>query len=187
MNLPTSIDSDLVPGGNGQARVVSRAVVHETFTGSRICLLIDRALEGNFLGHSGLEIAGVLRFVHEKEIRGFGARSDIGTGSRKTVLQVGTSERFRVERLDVEDDGDDVQLEPETGAKIGCLVNFQLGFESSCGDINKTHLSQKAHGDASTKKFAQVLGGELAKTIDDMRLDSVRGLFRVIRVSVDGP
>lgn len=186
MNLPTGIDSDLVPGGNGQARVVSRAVVHETFAGSRIGLLIDCALEGNLLGHSGLEITGV-RFVHEKEIRGFGARSDIGTGSRKTVLQVGTSERFCVERLDVEDDGDDVQLEPETGAKVGCLVNFQLGFESSCEDISKTHLSQKAHGDASTKEFAQVLGGELAKAIDDMRFNSVRGLFRVIRVDIDGP
>ena len=125
MNLPSSIDSDLVPGGNGQTRVVSRTVVHETFASSRISLFVDCALEGNLLGHSGLEIAGVL-FIHEKKIRGICARMNVGTGGRKTVLQVGAGNGFGVERFDVEDDGNDVQLEPETGAKVGCLVNFQL-------------------------------------------------------------
>ena len=125
MNLPSSIDSDLIPGGNGQARVVSRTVVHETFSSSRISLFVDCALEGNLLGYSRLEIAGV-RLVHKKKIWGVCARSDIGTGSRKTVLQVGTGTRFGMERLDVEDDGDNVQLEPETGAKVRCLVIFQL-------------------------------------------------------------
>lgn len=125
MNLPSSIDSDLVPGGNGQTRVVSRTVVHETFSSSRIGLFIDCALERNLLGYSGLEIAGV-RFVHEKKIWGISARSDIGTAGGKTVFQVGTCERFGVERLDIEDDGNDVQLEPETSAKVRCLANVQL-------------------------------------------------------------
>lgn len=184
MNLPSGVDSDLVPGGNSETRVVPGAVVHETFAGSRIGLLVDCALQGDLLGHSGLEIPSV-GFVNEEEIRGFGARSDVGTGSRKTVLQIGASDRFRVKRLDVEDDGDDVQLEPETGAKVGCLVNFQLKFGSSCGDINKTHLRQEDHGDASTKELAQMLGRELAKSFNDMRFDGVRGLFGVIRESGD--
>ena len=89
MNFPSSIDSDLVPGGNGQTRVVSRTVVHKTFASSRIGLFVDCALEGNLLGYSGLEVAGV-RPVHKKHIWGVRARSDIGTGSRKAVLQVGT-------------------------------------------------------------------------------------------------
>lgn len=125
MDLPSSIDGDLVTGGNGQTRVVSGTVVHETFASSRISLFIDCALERNLLCDSGLEIAGITGLVHEKKRR-LGARGDIGTGSRKTVLQVGAGARFSVERLDVEDDGDDVQLQPETGAKVRCLVNVQL-------------------------------------------------------------
>ena len=125
MNLPSSIDSDLIAGGNGQTRVVSRTVVHETFASGRISLFVDCALEGDLLGYSGLEIARVW-FVHEKKIRGVGTRSDVGTGSRKTVFQVGTGDRVGMERLDVEGDWNDVQLEPETGAKVRCLVNVQL-------------------------------------------------------------
>ena len=125
MNFPSSIDSDLVPSGNGQTRVVSRTVVHETLSSSRIGLFVYCALERNLLGYSGLEVAGI-RLIHEKKVWGLCARSDIGTGSRKAVLQVGTGKRFSVERLDVEDDGNNVHLEPETGAKVRCLVDSQL-------------------------------------------------------------
>lgn len=72
MDLASSIDSDLVPGGNGQTRVVSRTVIHETFASSRISLFVDCALEGNLLGYSRLEIACV-RFVYEKKIWSLGA------------------------------------------------------------------------------------------------------------------
>ena len=123
MDLPSSIYSDLVPSGNGQTGVVTRAVVHETFASSRISLFVDCALERNLLGDSGLEISGI-GFVNEKKWR-LCARGDIGTSSRKTVLQVGAGDRFGVESLDVEDDGNDVQLQPETGAKVRCLVNVQ--------------------------------------------------------------
>ena len=125
MNLPSGVDSDLIPGGNCKAGVISGTVVHETFAGGRISLFVDCALEGDLLGYSGLEIAGV-RFIHEEKIWSLGAGGDIGTGSRKTVFQVGTSERFSVERLDVENDGHDVQLEPEAGTKVRCLVNAQF-------------------------------------------------------------
>lgn len=37
------------------------------------------------------------------------------------MLYVGAGEGFRVERLDVKDNRDDVQFQPEAGAKIGCL------------------------------------------------------------------
>ena len=125
MDLPSSIDSNLVPGGDGQTRVVSGPVVHETFASSRVSLFIDCALEGNLLGDSGSEIAGIAGFVHEKKRR-LGPRGYIGTGGRNTVLQVGTGDRFGVEGFDVEDDGNDVQLEPEARAKVRCLANIQL-------------------------------------------------------------
>lgn len=48
------------------------------------------------------------------------------------------------------------------------------------------HLGQKGHGNASAEEFAEMLGGELAKGVDDMRLDSVGGQFGVIGVGVDG-
>jgi hypothetical protein len=66
----------MVPGGNGQTGVVSKTVVHETFANSRISLFVDCALEGNLLGYSGLEMAGV-RFFHKKNIWGICAQSDI--------------------------------------------------------------------------------------------------------------
>jgi len=67
VNLPSSIDSDLIAGGNCQTRVVSGTVVHETFASGRISLFVDCTLEGDLLSYSGLEIAGVW-FVHEKKI-----------------------------------------------------------------------------------------------------------------------
>ena len=109
MDLPPGIDSDLVPGGDVQTRVVSRTVVHETFASSRISLFVDRALEGDFLGDSRLEIAGI-RFVYEKKIRRLGTGGDIGTAGRNTVFQVRTGDGLGVERLDVENDRNDVQL-----------------------------------------------------------------------------
>lgn len=110
MNFPSSIDSDLVPGGNVQTRVVSRTVVHETFPSSRISLFVDRTLEGDFLGNSGLETAGIRRFVHKKKVWGLCTGGEIGTSSRNTVLQVGTGDGFSVEWLDVENDWNDVRL-----------------------------------------------------------------------------
>ena len=125
MDFSSSIDSNLVAGGYRQTRVVSGAVVHKTFTSRRVGLFVDRALERNFLSYSGLEISGI-RFIYEKNVWRLGARGNIGTGSRKAMLNVGTGEGFGVERLDVEDDGYDVQLQPKAGAKVGCLVAAQL-------------------------------------------------------------
>ena len=110
MNFPSSVDSDLVPGGNVQTRVVSRTVVHETFPSSRIGLFVDRALEGDLLGNSRLEISGIRRLIHKEKIWGLCAGGEVGTGSRNTVLQVGTGDGLGVERLDVENDWNNVRL-----------------------------------------------------------------------------
>jgi len=63
---------------------------------------------------------------------------------------------------------------------------FNSKFGSDSGEISGMHLGQKGHRDASTEEFTEMLGGELAKGVDDMRLDSVGGLFRVIWVGGDG-
>ena len=125
MDLSSSIDSNLVAGGYRQTGVVSGAIVHETFASGGIGLFVDCTLERNLLSYSGLEISGI-RFIHEKNVRRVGARGDIGTGSRNSMLYVGAGERFGVEWLDVEDDGYDVQLQPKAGAKIGCLETARV-------------------------------------------------------------
>ena len=109
MDLPSGVDGDLVPRSDGQTRVISRTVVHETFSSRRIGLFVDCTLERNFLGDPRLEVAGV-RLVHEKDIWRLGAGGDIGTGSRNAVFDVWTGKGIGVERLDVENDGNDVQL-----------------------------------------------------------------------------
>ena len=121
MNLSPGVDSNLVTGSDGQTRVVSGTVVHETFAGRRISLLVNCALERNLLGNSGLEIPSIRLFINKKNVWRLRARGNIGTGSRKAMLYVGAGEGFRVERLDVKDNRDDVQFQPEAGAKIGCL------------------------------------------------------------------
>ena len=185
MNLPSGIDSNLVSGGNVQTRVVSRTVVHKTFASGGIGLFVDCALERNLLGDPRLKIAGI-GFVYEKEVRRLGAGGDIGTTGRDTVLQVGAGDGFGVERLNVENDGNDVQFQPEAGAKVGCLVNGNPKFGSNYGEISDMHLAQKGHRDTSTKEFAEMLGGELAKSINDMRFDGVGSFFRIIGIDGDG-
>ena len=62
---------------------------------------------------------------------------------------------------------------------------FNSKFGSDDGGIGEMYLAQKSHRDPSTKEFAEVLGRELAKGTNDMRLDGVGGFFGVIGVDVD--
>lgn len=124
MDLSSSVDRNLVAGGDRQTRVVSGAVVHETFASRRIGLFVRRALERDLLSHSGLEISGI-RFIHKKDVWRISAGGNIGTTSRKTMFYVRSGERFGVERLDVEDDRHDVQVQPKAGTKVGCLTTAQ--------------------------------------------------------------
>ena len=56
--------------------------------------------------------------------RRLGTRRDIGaSGGGDTVLDVGTGDRVRVEGLDVEYNGDDVEVEPEAGAQVRSLAS----------------------------------------------------------------
>lgn len=58
------------------------------------------------------------------------------------------------------------------------MLNSKHG--SNGGEIGGAYLAQKGHRDTSTEKFAEMFGGEFAKGVNDMRFDSVGGLFRVI-------
>ena len=42
------------------------------------------------------------------------------------MFNVRTGDRVRMERFDVEDNRDNVQLEPESGAQVGCLYALYL-------------------------------------------------------------
>lgn len=55
---------------------------------------------------------------------GLGARGDIGpSGGRNAMLDVGLGERVGVKRLDVEHDGDDVQVHPQLGTQVRALCD----------------------------------------------------------------
>lgn len=131
MNLASSIDGDLVTGANRETRVVVGPVVHKALASSRVSLLIKRAQDGELAGHADLEetrgrlsCAGGLR-------RSFLARSELGVDhavrdGTDTMLDVGPRKRLGVLGLDVEDNGHNVHLKPETGAQIR-----RLGSESA--------------------------------------------------------
>lgn len=42
------------------------------------------------------------------------------------MLDVGTGEGVSLEGFDVEDDGNDVKIEPEASAKVRCLIGKRL-------------------------------------------------------------
>lgn len=51
-----------------------------------------------------------------------GSRRDVRTScGGDTMLDIGTGDGVSVERLDIEDDGNDVKVEPEPRAQVGSL------------------------------------------------------------------
>ena len=96
-------------------------------------------------------------FVHEKNVWCVSAGGHIGTSSREAVFYVGASSGFGMERLDVEDHGDNVQLQPEAGAKVRCLDNVSSRRGSERGEIDEMYLRQEGHGDSSTEEFTEML------------------------------
>lgn len=129
MNLPSSVDGDLVAGPDAQTGVVVRAKVHETFASSRVCLFVDGARDGKLGGEAALRRSEEAWAVDVAEngvvdvnSRRLSTRGDVGTsGGGDAVLDVGPGDGVGVVRLDVEDDGHDVELEPEPGAEVGGL------------------------------------------------------------------
>lgn len=128
VDLASSVNSDLVAGANAQTRAVVRAKVHETFASRRISLLINGTWDGK-LGREALRCREKVRIGDTAEDRlvdvdgrGLSSRGNVRTSrGRDTVLDVGPRNGVGVVRLDVEHDGDDVKLEPEPGAEVGCL------------------------------------------------------------------
>lgn len=123
VDLASGVDGNLIARRDAETRIVVRAEVHDALASGRISLLVDRARNGQLLSDAGCQVAGILELCGvDIESGRLGTRGDVGTGGgRNTVLDVGTSDGIGVERLDVEDDGDDVEIEPETGAQIGSL------------------------------------------------------------------
>lgn len=61
MNFSTSVNSDLVAGTDGEARVVVGTVVHETFACGRVGLLVESARYGELGADRHLEAV----MIHE--------------------------------------------------------------------------------------------------------------------------
>ena len=124
MDLASLVDGDLVARTDAQTGVVAGTIIHETFASGRVGLLIERAGNRQLLSDTCLDVV----LIEERgsiDIDGGGlcSRRNIGTsGGGDTVLDVGASEGVSVERLDVEDDGNDVKLEPQTSAQIRGLM-----------------------------------------------------------------
>lgn len=118
MNFSGSVNGDLVAGANAETRVVSGAKVHDTFTRGRVGLLVQRAVDGEPIGDARWECAARTD-VGGLDIHGGGLRAGghiRSCGGGDAVLDVGAGDRVGVEGLDVEDDRDDVHVEPEARA-----------------------------------------------------------------------
>ena len=112
MDLASGVDCDLVARADGEAGVVVRPVVHDGLARRGVGLLIERARDGELARGASAEVVAQMGGLHVD-------RGGLRTGrdvrarrGRDAVLDVGTRERVRVERLDVEYDGDNVQIEP---------------------------------------------------------------------------
>lgn len=123
MDLSTSIDGDLVAGADTQARVVAWTEVHETLASGRISLFIDRAGDGESGSDAGTEFGAILQLRSiNVDGRGLCAGGNVGSGSRgDSVLDVRTRNGICMEGLDVEDNGNDIHVEPKASAQIGSL------------------------------------------------------------------
>ena len=123
VDLASRVDGDLIARRDAETRVVVRAEVHDTFAGGRISLLVDCAGNGQLLADACGEIAGILELRGvDIESRRLGTRGDVGACSgRNTVLDVGTSQGIRMEGLDVENDGNNVEVKPEASEEVGSL------------------------------------------------------------------
>ena len=135
MDLASLVDGDLVAGTDAQTGVVVGTIVHETFASSRVSLFI----EGAWNRQLGIDTCLEVVLIQERgsiNIDGGGLRPrrNIGTGGgRDTVLDVGASKGVGVERLDVEDDGNNVKIEPQPSAKVRGLMKM---MSTRCRDQN---------------------------------------------------
>ena len=192
VDLSARIDCDLVARPNRQARVVARTEVHDALARRRISLLIDRARDGQFvLGRSSRQVrltGGELGRVDIDSWR-LRTRRHIGaSGGRDTVLDVRAGYGIGVERLDIENDGNDVEIEPEAGAQVRglgkprlCIRHLQLA-----GDADLTaHLLEQAQSNTRTEELAKVLLREMADGLNDMLFNGLGLSIRLSRVIRD--
>lgn len=120
VDLPTGIDGNLVTRTNAQTWIVTGAKVHDAFTSSGIGLLVTSTGDRKSGCGACRELCSVLYLASINVESGrIGTRWNVRAGSGgNTVLDVGTRDRVGVEGLDVEHNGNDVQIEPESSAEI---------------------------------------------------------------------
>ena len=136
MNLPSSIDTNLVAGADGQAWIIARTIIQDSLARSGVRLLVDCTTDRKFLvnttrGKQSLSLSkdGVI----DIDGRGFSTRGRKRTRGRPdTVLDSSASGRVRMIRFDIEHDGDDIELQPQASTEIRGLSGFRKGIVGRC-------------------------------------------------------
>lgn len=144
MNLPSSIHRDLVAGTDGQAWVIARAIIQDSFARSGVRLLVNCTLHRKLL----LNTTRRKKFLSlpkdggiDIESRGLSARGrKRASGRSDTMLDSGASGRVRVIRFDIEHDGDDIELQPQASTEIRGLGGFRKGI---VGGVRKEPTSRR--------------------------------------------
>jgi hypothetical protein len=134
MDLSSRVNKDLVSRANLKARTVG-AKVHQALASCRVGLFIHGARQSSSgdlkaLGARDSAAWGILRIDNESW----------GLGARDAVLNVRASDAICVVGLDVEDDRDDVHVEPKLGAEIGRLSKILMSCISYSEKLLQTSL-----------------------------------------------
>ena len=101
------------------------------------------------------------------------------------MLNIRTRGGFRMERFDVEDMWDHVQIQPETSAYIRRLDKRVKKCDQE--KIAKIYLLEQRQSQTNPQKLTQVIVGELAKSLKNIVLDLFCVLVWFIYVVWDLP
>ena len=178
MDLATCINQNLVTRTDAETGIVAGSEMHETFARSRVGLLIESA--GNRKATANVRLQAGHGFQVGRldvDSGSFSSRGNVGTGGgRDAVLDIRPGDGVGVERLDIEDERDDVHVQPETRAEIWALDMTRVNDAIDWMIVKTTYLLEQGQSDTSAKEFAEMGDAELAQGLENVLLD-LFGIF----------